>query len=176
VDGWGGALATVVVSALTPNAVLLTGSYLLGPGFAVGTGTVVSPTSVVLGPVPAFPLLAALPHQGVQPWWTSALLALPALAAAAGMLLAMRRDPSTDYGVGAVRGLLAGLGAAVLVTVSVALAGGSVGPGRMADVGAPVGETLALAVASLCLGGLLGGLGAVAWARRRGPEDDADQV
>ena len=36
------ALATVAVA---PNAVLLGGAYLLGPGFAVGTGTVVSPSA-----------------------------------------------------------------------------------------------------------------------------------
>ena len=173
VDGWGGALATVIVAAVTPNAVLLTGSYLLGPGFAVGAGTVVSPTSVVLGPVPAFPLLAALPDPGTPPWWTAALLAVPALAAATGMTLALRRDPTADFGVGAVRGLLTGLGGAALVAVAVAVAGGAVGPGRMAPVGAPFGETLAFAVASMCLGGLLGGLGSVAWARRRGLGDDA---
>ena len=43
------ALATVSVA---PNAVLLGSAYPLGPGFAVGTGTLVSPSAVVLGPVP----------------------------------------------------------------------------------------------------------------------------
>ena len=42
-----------------PNAVLFAASYLLGPGFAIGTATVASPTAVVLGPVPMFPMLAA---------------------------------------------------------------------------------------------------------------------
>ena len=54
-DGPGSALYTVVVAMLAPNAALLGGSYLLGPGFAVGTASIVSPTTVVLGPLPAFP-------------------------------------------------------------------------------------------------------------------------
>ena len=40
---------------------------MLGPGIAVGVGTVVSPTGSVLGPVPAFPLLA-------RPSWRPAQL------------------------------------------------------------------------------------------------------
>ncbi|MGZ6878138.1 MAG: cell division protein PerM [Nocardioidaceae bacterium] len=168
VDAAGGGLATVLVATVTPNAVLLAGSYLLGPGFAVGTGTLVSPTSVVLGPVPAFPLLAALPHEGVQPWWTSALIAVPALAALAGVVLAMRRDPVEDWPSGALRGLLAGLLGGVVLTVVVLLAGGSVGPGRMADVGASPAATAGFALLALGLGGLLGGLLSVVLARRAG--------
>jgi hypothetical protein len=49
---------------LTPNATIFSGSYLLGPGFAVGAHTMVTPTAVVLGPLPMFPLLAALPGTG----------------------------------------------------------------------------------------------------------------
>ncbi|HEY3482547.1 MAG TPA: DUF6350 family protein, partial [Streptomyces sp.] len=67
---------------VAPNATLFSGSYLLGPGFAVGTHTVVAPTSVVLGPLPMFPLLAALPDPGPTPGWTVALLGLPPLVAA----------------------------------------------------------------------------------------------
>ena len=58
---------TLATMAVAPNAVLFGGAYLLGPGFAVGTGTIVSPSVVSLGPVPAFPLLAALPDAGRPP-------------------------------------------------------------------------------------------------------------
>ena len=171
-EGSGGALYTVVVAAVTPNAVLLTASYLLGPGFAVGAGTVVSPTAVVLGPVPAFPLLAALPHEGPPSSWTSLLLTVPVLLAAAATVLAQRRHPATDYPTGAVRGLLSGLVGGLLLTALVLLAGGSVGPGRMADVGAAPLATLAAALVSMVPGGLLGGLLATAWQSRRGPGDE----
>ena len=67
----------LAIVAVAPNAVLLGAAYLLGPGFAVGTGTVVSPSVVALGPVPAFPLLAALPGSGPTPEWAMGVLAVP---------------------------------------------------------------------------------------------------
>ncbi len=81
------ALATLAVA---PNAVLLGGAYLLGPGFAVGTGTAVSPSVVSLGPMPAFPLLAALPEAGPTPEWAIGFMAVPVVVAAVGAVLAQR--------------------------------------------------------------------------------------
>lgn len=165
-DGTGGLMYTVVGAVFVPNAIALASTYLLGPGFAVGTGTLVSPTAVMLGPVPAFPLLAALPDDGATPAWTTLLMAVPVLLAAAGAVLAGRLVPVTRFDRGALHGLGAGLGAALLVTLLAALAGGAVGPGRMADVGAPVPDVLAAAAVSLGGGGLIGGLVA-AWQGRR---------
>ncbi|MET0998393.1 MAG: DUF6350 family protein, partial [Marmoricola sp.] len=145
------ALATVSVA---PNAVLLGSAYLLGPGFAVGTGTVVSPSAVALGPVPAFPMLAALPDAGATPGWTVGFLAVPVVLGAVGAVLAQRSYGVTAYDSAALRGFGCGFGAAVLTTVAVALAGGPMGTGRMADIGAPVGEVLVSAVAAMSLGGL----------------------
>ncbi len=174
-DASGGLLYTVVVAAVTPNAVLLTGSYLLGPGFAVGTGTVVSPSGVVLGPVPAFPLLAALPGGGPAPWWTMLFLGVPVLLAALAAVLMVRRYPRRGYDSGAARGLSAGLVGALLLTLLTRLAGGAAGPGRMRDIGAVWPDTLGAAVVALAVGGLLGGMGATWWARRRWCPDDAPE-
>jgi Family of unknown function (DUF6350) len=165
-DGPGGLLYTVVVAAVTPNAVLLSGSYLLGAGFAVGAGTVVSPTLVTLGPVPAFPLLAALPDGGPTPWWAAALMALPVLLAVLGAFLMVRRHPSPAYEAGAGRGLAAGVLGALLLSLLTRFGGGAVGPGRMADVGALWPGTLVSALLALGGGGLLGGLVATWWVRR----------
>src|SRR6478735_658237 len=74
-------LFSLLVLTLVPNAVIFAGAYLLGPGFAVGTGTLVSPTVVAVGPVPIFPLLAALPDNGPTPLWTPPLLVLPVVLA-----------------------------------------------------------------------------------------------
>ncbi|MET8545937.1 DUF6350 family protein [Kitasatospora sp. NPDC004799] len=65
--------------ALLPNAVLWGAAYALGPGFAVGAGTAVSPTGAALGPVPEFPLFALLPADGPGGWRLAAS-ALPLLA------------------------------------------------------------------------------------------------
>jgi len=159
----------VAAVAVVPNAVLFGAAYLLGPGFALGTGTVVSPTIVSLGPVPAFPLLAAVPGDGATPSWAVGVLAVPVLAGAAGAVMAQRAYRVTAYDSAALRGFGSGFGAALLTTAVIALAGGSMGTGRMADIGAPLGEVLVAAVASMSLGGLVAGV-ATAWWQRRGAD------
>ena len=157
------ALATL---ALAPNAVLLGAAYLLGPGFAVGTGTVVSPTVVVLGPVPAFPLLAALPGNGPTPEWLVGVIGVPVVVGAVGAVLAQRAYRVPAYDSAALRGFGSGFGAAVLTTLAVYLAGGPMGTGRMADIGAAPGEVFVAAVAAMSLGGLVAGLATAWWQRR----------
>jgi hypothetical protein len=152
--------------AFAPNAVLLGAAYLLGPGFAVGTGTVVSPTVVALGPVPAFPLLAALPGNGPSPQWAVGLVAVPVVAGAVGAVLAQRAYRVPAYDSAALRGFGCGLGAALLTTVAVSLAGGPMGTGRMADIGASPAEVLVAGVAAMSLGGLFAGLATAWWQRR----------
>ena len=107
------ALATVAVA---PNAVLFGSAYLLGPGFAVGTGTVVSPSVVALGPVPAFPLLAALPGSGPTPEWAMGVLAVPVVVGAVGAVLAQRAYRVPAYDSAALRGFGCGFGAALITT------------------------------------------------------------
>ncbi len=151
---------------VTPNATLFSGSYLLGPGFAIGTHTMVTPTVVVLGPLPMFPLLAALPGTGPTPGWAVALLALPPLIAALAVYRALGRYPTTRWDEAALRGAGAGLLCAVGFAALAALAGGAVGPGRMADVGPFVFPVLLHGIATFGIGGLLGSLAATLRHRR----------
>jgi hypothetical protein len=153
---------------LTPNATLFTGSYLLGPGFAVGSHTLVTPTAVVLGPLPMFPLLAALPDAGPTPGWTPALLVVPPLVAAAAVYRTLRRYPTSRWDDAALRGAGAGLLCAVAFAVLAAVSGGAVGPGRMTEVGPFVFQVLLHGVAAFGLGGLVGSLAATARHRRAG--------
>ena len=160
------ALFLVVTALLVPNAVLFSGSYLLGPGFTVGTGTVVSPTVVTVGALPMFPLLAALPDDGPVPSWTVWLIAVPPLAAALGAARAQRRHPTVRWEEGALRGCSGGVLAGVLVGVLSGVAGGAVGPGRMRDVAPLASDVLVHAITAFGIGGLLGGLAMTAWHRR----------
>jgi hypothetical protein len=60
--GWLGGILLFILSVLyIPNAVVATLSYLVGPGFAIGTGTVVSALTHRISEIPALPLLGALP-------------------------------------------------------------------------------------------------------------------
>lgn len=157
---------TVATIAVVPNAVLFGGAYLLGPGFAVGTGTLVSPTVVSLGPVPAFPLLSALPKAGPTPAWTVGFMAVPVVVAMVGAVLAQRAYRVPAYDSAALRGFACGFGGALLTTVAIALAGGPMGTGRMADIGAPLGQVLVSAVATMSLAGLVAGVVTAWWQRR----------
>ena len=165
-DLLGGGLSLLLLVLISPNVALLGGAYLVGPGFALGTGTVVSPAEVDLGPVPALPVLAAIPGDGPAPGWVSVLLTVPALVAVVAAVLAGRALPTTSWRDGALRGLGGGIGGAVLLTLATSWAGGAIGSGRMAELGAPVGALLLWSTGSLGLGGLVGGLGATWWARR----------
>lgn len=167
-----GLMYTVVVATVVPNAVLLGGAYLLGPGFVVGSGTLVSPSAVILGPVPAFPLLAALPDEGATARWLMLLVAVPVVVGAVSACVMLRRFPVLRYDVGALRGLAAGVLGGLLFALATGLAGGSVGPGRMADVGALVGQSVIAAVVAVGVGGLTGGL-AMTWWLRRGRTESA---
>lgn len=159
-------LYTLVNVGFLPNAWLMSTSWLLGPGFAVGAGTLVSPVLVVLGPLPLFPLLAALPGTGDPSAVVAAVVAVPPVVAALAAAHVQRRRPTLRWDVGALRGCGAGIVAGVVVGVLTALAGGAAGPGRMSHLGAPAGEVLVHAITALGLGGLVGGLLMTWWQRR----------
>lgn len=59
---FGGFLLLLINILYIPNAVISTLSYFAGAGFAVGSGTLVSPFSYRLNKIPAMPLLGALPE------------------------------------------------------------------------------------------------------------------
>lgn len=172
--GVGEALSyTVVMALFAPNAVLFGSAYLVGPGFAFGTGTTVSPTAVSLGIVPAYPVLAALPGEGPTPGWLVLLLGVPVLAAAVGAGAAVARGPALPHDLAAMRGAAAGFGAGILTTLAIALAGGPLGTGRMADVGAPLAEVLVFATGLMSVGGMLGAVLRNWWRRRQGEPVEA---
>ncbi|GAA4734541.1 DUF6350 family protein [Nocardioides endophyticus] len=157
---------TVLTATLVPNAALFAGSYLLGPGFLVGTGTMVSPTLVSLGPVPMFPLLAALPDNGATPAWATYLIAVPPLIAAIAAARAQRRTPTLRWEEGALRGCVGGVTAGLLLGVLAAISGGAAGPGRMREIGPDATDVMVHAVTAFGLGGVVGGLAMTWWQRR----------
>lgn len=170
----GDALSLIfVIALLGPNIALLGASYLIGPGFAFGTLTTVSPQAVSLGAVPAIPVLAALPEDGPPAAWLVGLLILPALCAAFGTVRSRRGGEPLPLDVAALRGAGTGFVAAVLITVAIALAGGPLGTGRLEEIGAPTAEVLGYSIVAMSLGGLLGGL-VQAWWQRRGAGADPE--
>lgn len=134
----GGAALTVAQIMVIPNLVIWAASWLVGPGFAIGTGSAVSPLATTLGPIPAIPIFGALPSGDFA--FAFAGLAVPLLGAfVVGAILArplgdrlgpdhrFRAILSGALGSGIVGGLL--LGALAWASA------GSIGPGRLQTAG-----------------------------------------
>lgn len=153
---------TLISLAYAPNAVVWAASYLLGPGFAIGTDTAVRTSEVSLGALPAVPLLAGLPRGPVD-GLGAALLAVPVLAGmVAGWLLARRvlrlaaRDRA-PAGLGPLLGsaAIAGPFAGLLLGVLAAASGGPLGGGRLAEIGPVAWQVAAVAAAVIAVGSML---------------------
>jgi hypothetical protein len=163
---------TLISMAYAPNVAVWGASYLLGPGFAVGTETAVRTTAVTVGALPSLPLIAGLPH-GPVGGVGAALLTVPVLAGmAAGCLLARRRLRAARHDRSPVRwsGLLsaAAIGGPVaggILGLVAVLSGGSLGGGRLAEIG-PVGwQVAAAATMVIAVGTVVGAAATRAFVR-----------
>ncbi len=147
---------TALCLAFLPNLAVWGAAYLLGPGFAVGTGTVVSPGDVLLGPVPALPVLAGLPSgplSGVGP----ALLGVPLVAGlAAGILLARRRRRVGGWGGLLAAAILAGPVSGIVLQLAMTASRGGLGSGRLSELG-PVDWRVSLFATCVIAAGTLFG-------------------
>lgn len=136
----GAMMITLMQLLLLPNVVIWAAAVLAGPGFAVGAGTSVSPLTSTLGPLPAVPILGALPDPGPKPGYLLVLLLVPVLAGAMAGEKMLRADETGSREGAAwwsplhdviVLGLVCGAVAGTLAWLS----GGPAGPGRLGDVG-----------------------------------------
>jgi Family of unknown function (DUF6350) len=131
----GAALLLLAELAYLPNAIIWAVAYLSGPGFAFGAGTAVSPTGSVLGAVPDFPMLAALPSAARPALPSVLLLAVPYLAGVFGGMVTVRIAPTPSIETAPLHGFAAGATAGVLAGLAAAFSGGPLGDGRLAAVG-----------------------------------------
>ena len=164
----GGFGLLVLQAALAPNAVAWSASYLLGPGFAIGAGTLVSPAAVHLGDVPGLPMLAGLPGRAV-PWPVYFLFLVPTAAGMLGGIVMVRRLPRTPKLPTAVLlSLVVALVVGLVGALLAALSGGPVTSGRLATVGPSALRTGIAALVEVGLPGIVGALG-LTWYRQRRP-------
>jgi len=136
-------LGTLTVSAgqlaLMPNLIAFGNSWLLGTGFSVGQGSIVSPLATELGPLPAIPMLAALPVSGSS--LGVLFILVPLLAAFFATLLVKSYTAELRFAYASATsaaislGLAIGFVAAAQMWILTELASGSIGPGRMNLVG-----------------------------------------
>jgi hypothetical protein len=164
---------TLVCLVYAPNLAVWGASYLVGPGFALGAGTTVSAGLVSLGPVPALPVLAAVPSRPLSAW-SGVLLAVPLLAGMiAGWLLARRQlRAGHQLRSGAWTRLLlpaalAGPVAGALLGLAALVSRGPVGSGRLTEMGAAAWPLAAIAAAVVGAGILAAAAATKGMATRR---------
>ena len=151
----GGVAVTLGELAFLPNVVVWTASWLVGPGFALGTGSAVSPLATQLGPVPAIPLLGALP-QGALALGFVGLLVPIVIGFLVGAILGpgARRDLERRELV--LVALAIGLAGGIVLGLLAWFSGGAAGPGRLTDVGPNPWAVGAWASLELFLASLIG--------------------
>jgi len=131
-------ISRIVFAALqllfVPNLVVWAFAWVSGAGFSVGTGTVWAPDVIISGPLPALPIFGALPQPDTVLFGRWVLL-IPVLAGVlAGWRLIWRAVDRSWYMnlvTAAIASVVAGAGAFLISWLSQ----GSIGPGRMMDVG-----------------------------------------
>ena len=159
----GGIIFALIGAAVVPNAVLCAGAFVVGPGFAVGSGTQVSPSGVHLGLLPDFPVLAALP-QSTDAWWLPGLIVLPLLAGGVAGLVVAKRFAAGGVDRAALWGVCAGLIGGTCFGLLTFFATGAVGPGRMQHIGPDVLLTTVVSAAAFALGGAVAAAARTWWA------------
>ncbi|MDR0483393.1 MAG: DUF6350 family protein [Cellulomonadaceae bacterium] len=138
--GWvGGILLAVTQIAIIPNLVIWASSWIAGPGFVLGTGTLHSSHQVIDGPLPALPILGALPPDAWASVWAQWVPAIViACGVGAGWFVWRRLHADGSYTrilnlISAWLGLMASVFA--LSVAAHWLASGAAGAGRLLDVG-----------------------------------------
>ena len=135
----GGFLLTIGQIAVLPNLVAWAASWFTGVGFAIGTGSLLSPLGSAAGPLPMVPLLSVVP-QGTFAFGMVAII-VPLLL---GFLATVwvrdhARDVRYEFATPLASALTLGLSIAFVtateLTVVGALASGAFGPGRFQTAG-----------------------------------------
>lgn len=125
----------LVQLVLLPIAWVWAIAWLSGAGFSIGIATYVTPFETLLGPLPALPLFGAVPTS----WGWAGALAPVIIIAAAAVLGAQTANRPLVRSSSALTVVSITLGAAFITAFVVAamsvLVHGSIGPGRLAEVG-----------------------------------------
>ncbi|MES9557679.1 MULTISPECIES: DUF6350 family protein [unclassified Streptomyces] len=178
---WSGRVAVLLLAlVLVPNAAVWGAAYGLGPGFALGTASTVTPLAFSGRPaIPGFPLLAAVPAEGPGTVLNWSAGAVPVAAGVTVAWFTVRRAAPPDAGredawgpwgtalVAALAAVGCGAGTAVLA----AAAGGPLGTRALAEFGPVWWLTGAAALVWTALVGVPGALLLRAWRLRERDED-----
>lgn len=151
----GGVIVTLGQVAVLPNLVVWTASWLIGPGFAIGAGSAVSPLGTHLGPIPAVPVLGALPP-GELAFGLLGLLVPVVAGFLVGALAGARLREVLGGPATVLTGAAIGLVGGALLGLLAAASAGAAGPGRLAVLGPDPWAVGAVAALELGIAAMLG--------------------
>lgn len=137
---FGGFGATLLQIGYLPNVVFYVSSWLVGPGFAIGAGSNISPLGTAVGPMPTIPLFGTIPASdftlGMAVLLVPAIIAIVVNVAIKRHAEAARHHFATPLAAAIAMGIAVGLIAAVEMAILALLTHASIGPDRMQTVGA----------------------------------------
>lgn len=177
---WGGAALTGLQLGVMPNLAMWSLAWTSGAGFALGQDTLASPLVTSVGPQPALPVLVSVPTEAGGAGWL--FLLLPVLAGAlAGWWLLREAENHLDEWLEVkfearwvsltlstlAMGLLVALATTLIAILPLWLSRGSLGVGRLTDLGPNPGVAAVLLGAEIGVGAMLGYLAAPLWERYR---------
>lgn len=165
----GGVVLTVAQLGLIPNFVGWTLSWASGAGFALGTGSTISPLETTVGPLPALPILTALPSGQMDFAYVALLIPIAAGVLAGWWFLREGENHFDEWlaikiharwftatvstlCLGAIVGAVAGIGAAAAAWI----ARGSLGIGRFTEIGPDPLWTAVWVAAEVAVGVVIG--------------------
>lgn len=135
----GGIVVTLGQLVLLPNMVIYGAAWLTGVGFSIGTGSLISPLGSQIGPLPAVPILGALPVGELS--YGMIAIGVPLLATLISTIAIKKHTAEIRFEYATPISAAIALGTAIAVVTAVelgilaAFASGSLGPGRLADIG-----------------------------------------
>ena len=134
--------ATVLTAgqlAILPNIIIFGAAWFTGVGFAIGTGSLISPLGSQVGPLPAVPIFGALPVGRLDFGMIAIVVVL--LAAFVATLSIKRSADEIRFEFATAWSAAISLGAAIALVTSLQLAvlaviaSGGAGPGRLSEIG-----------------------------------------
>ncbi len=145
----GGLALTLAQLSFLPVFIVWAASWLIGPGFAIGTGSSVSPALTQLGALPGVPLFGVLPHDP-SPVGFAVVLVPIVLGIGVGVLTRRGLKFVPDARELGLLGAAIGAVGGVILGLLAWCAAGAIGPGRFTDAGPNpvlVGSIAALEIA-----------------------------
>jgi hypothetical protein len=125
--------------AILPNVIIYGAAWFTGVGFSIGAGSLISPLGSQVGPLPAVPLLGALPVGKLDFGMIAIVVVLLAAFIATLMIRRSADEIRFEFATAWSAAISLGLSIALVTSLQLGflalLASGGAGPGRLSEVG-----------------------------------------